>query len=184
MCCPAKKSQLTIACWVAFENLVHGSNFKLRREVAVRKYFHSHEVIFVHCEILCRNAGTSPAELGFALQFMSASGPCVVNHLFFINWSADAEQIPGWCKLFMFYLLWGRSFTLVRILPMLFQFSLKGVAFQLYIFFRLVYFQGTGRKSHVVQIKLLDSKTSLIQWLTLQGSEDHVWDFTATNQIL
>lgn len=47
-----------------------------------------------------------------------------------------------------------------------------------------MYFQGTGRKTHVVQIKLLNSKTSLIQWLTFQGSEDHVWDFTATNQIL
>lgn len=59
----------------------------------------------------------------------SASGLCVVYHLFFINWSTDAEQIPGWCKLFLFHLLWGRSFTLVSILPTLFQFPLGEVDF-------------------------------------------------------
>lgn len=67
------------------------ANFKPCREVAVRKYFHSHEVIFVHCEILCRNAGRSPAELVFALHYMSASGPCVVYHLFF-------HKLDGRCR--------------------------------------------------------------------------------------
>lgn len=78
---------------MAFENLVHSSNFKPCREVAVRKDFHRHEVIFVHCEILCRNVETP--QQSFVLPYTtSASGLCVVHHLFFINRSTDAEQIP------------------------------------------------------------------------------------------
>lgn len=84
-----------MACWVAFENLVHSSTFKPSGEFAVKKDFYSHEIIFVCCEISCRNVGTSPAELVFALYYISASGPCMVYHLFFITWSADAEQIAG-----------------------------------------------------------------------------------------
>lgn len=95
ICHPVKKIKLSIACWVASETHVHSSTFRPCREVAVKKDFHSHETFFVYCEFLCRNVGTSPTKLVSALYYSSASGPCMVYHLFFINWSADAEQIPG-----------------------------------------------------------------------------------------
>lgn len=146
ICHPVKKIQLSIACWVAFENLVHSSTFKPRREVAV-KDFCSHEVIFVHCDILCRNIGTSPAALVFALYYIKCIWSMYSYCLFFINWSADAEQIPGWYELFLSHLLQCRFFTPLRNWSMLFGFPLKWMGSCLRFFLRLAYFPGNWEKT-------------------------------------